>query len=388
MGKNPRKIAVVTGTRAEYGLLIPLLQAIRAEGELCLQLVVTGAHLSPEYGLTCGEIENDGFVVAARVEMLLSSDTGVGTAKSLGLGVIGFADVWQTLQPDWVVLLGDRFELMAAVLAALTARIPMAHIHGGETSQGAIDEAIRHGITKMAHLHFVAAEPYRRRVIQLGEDPTRVFNVGALALERLANAVLPDREAWQREAGFALGRQNFLVTYHPVTLQAQGPEAAVAALFAALDRFPDARLIFTSANADAGGRVINRMVATYVQGRREPAVCFANLGPRLYPALLKQVDLVVGNSSSGLIEAPFYNVPTVNIGDRQGGRLRAASVFDCQPETEAIVLAMKTALAAGFRQRMAPVVSPYGRGESSRIMVQILRDTPLEGILQKRFYDQ
>ncbi|MBF0448775.1 MAG: UDP-N-acetylglucosamine 2-epimerase (hydrolyzing) [Magnetococcales bacterium] len=379
-----RKICVVTGTRAEYGLLYWLMRGLQEANDFQLQLIVTGTHLSPEFGLTGLEIEAQGFRIDAKVELLLSSDTAVGTAKSIGLGVIGFADALNNLKPDLLVVLGDRFELLAAVQAALPARIPIAHIHGGERSEGAIDESIRHAITKMSHLHFVAAQPYLRRVIQLGESPERVFNVGAPGLDHLLLGRFPDRLSWQSESGFTLANTNFLVTYHPTTLDQCSTEG-LSALLLALEQFPEARIIFTKANADAGGRAINKMLAEFVSGRPGQTVLFDNLGSRLYLGLLRLVDLVVGNSSSGLIEAPFFGVPTVNVGQRQAGRLKAASVFDCSESTDSIRQTMDRALAFGREKR--EVDSPYGRGNSAQLILQILRRSDFNQLIRKQFHD-
>ncbi|MBF0381951.1 MAG: UDP-N-acetylglucosamine 2-epimerase (hydrolyzing) [Magnetococcales bacterium] len=377
-----KKICVVTGTRAEYGLLYWLLDALKSAEDFQLQLITTGMHLSPEFGLTGHAIEAQGFVVDAKVEMLLSSDTGVGTAKSIGLGIVGFADAFLRLRPDLVVVLGDRFEMLAPVQAALPAQIPVAHIHGGELSQGAIDDSIRHAITKMSHLHFVAAEPYKRRVMQMGEEASRVFNVGAPGLDHLVNGDFPDREAWEMETGFTLAQQNFLVTYHPPTISESGV-GGLGSLLMALEQFDNTRIIFTKANADAGGRKINKIVAEFVSGRSDKCVLFDNLGSRLYLGLLRHVDLVVGNSSSGLIEAPFFAVPTVNIGHRQDGRLKAASVFDCDEDVDMIVDTIKTAL----QSKPAVNDSPYGQGNSAQKILQILRNTDFSTLINKKFHD-
>lgn len=381
-----RKICVVTGTRAEYGLLYWLLREIEADEALTLQLVVTGMHLAPEFGMTVESIERDGFPIAERVEMLLSSDTPVGVAKAIGLGVIGFADVLARLQPDVVVVLGDRFEVLAVAQAALVARIPLAHLHGGEVTEGAFDDAIRHAITKMAHLHFVAAEPFRQRVIQMGEHPDRVFLVGAPGLDHLKRSPLLDRDALEAALGVPLRTPTLLVTYHPVTLDAGDPAEPLRELFAALDRLPDSLVLFTKANADTHGRALNALIDAYAAERPERVRAFASLGQTRYLSALHHADAVVGNSSSGLIEAPAAGVPTVNIGDRQGGRLRGASVLDCAPERDAIGAALARALDPAFRAAVREMASPYGRGDASRRIKDCLKTVPLDGLVKKGFY--
>lgn len=385
---SKRKVCVVTGTRAEYGLLYWLLREIETAEDLELQLVVTGMHLSPEFGLTVREIEADGFAIAERVEMLVSSDTPVGTAKAIGLGVIGFADAFARLRPDLLVLLGDRFEILAAAQAALVARIPIAHLHGGETTEGAFDEAIRHSITKMSHLHFVAAEPYRRRVIQLGENPSHVFNVGAPGLDHIARTPLLERHEFEHAIDFKLGTPTFLVTYHAATLSGRSPGEGAAELLQALDRFTAARIIFTKANADAGGRAINGVLESYAAGRPERVRVFASLGQQRYLSALRLVDAVIGNSSSGVIEAPAFGVPTINIGTRQQGRLRAASVIDCAEDADEIASAIERALTPGFRESLSDTAPPYGRGGAAQRVVEVLRRVPLgEELLMKPFFD-
>jgi UDP-N-acetylglucosamine 2-epimerase (non-hydrolysing)/GDP/UDP-N,N'-diacetylbacillosamine 2-epimerase (hydrolysing) len=383
----PRKIAVVTGSRAEYGLLYWLLKALQADPDIELQLIVTGMHLSPEFGLTFRQIEQDGFSIDAKVEMLLSSDTPVGVAKSIGLGVIGFADALARLQPDVLVVLGDRFEILAAAQAALALNIPLAHLHGGETTEGAIDEAIRHSISKMAHLHFVAAEDYRRRVIQLGEQPERVFTVGGLGLDNILKLPLLAREELEAALDFKLGPVNFLVTYHPVTLGQDSTEQAVSALLDALDTFPQARLIITKANADAGGRIVNRMLEEYAARQPQRIYLSTSLGQLKYLSAMRLVDVVIGNSSSGLIEAPALRKPTVNLGERQRGRLRAGSVIDCAETREAIAAAIRQALSPEFQHTAATCASPYGTGGAGGRIVEVLKSVSLDGILRKTFYD-
>jgi GDP/UDP-N,N'-diacetylbacillosamine 2-epimerase (hydrolysing) len=358
---TPRRICVVTGTRAEYGLLRWLMSELRAAAGVELQIAVTGMHLSPEFGLTYREIERDGFSIDAKVEMLLSSDTPSGLASSMGLGLIGFGATLQRLRPDIIVVLGDRFEAFAAVAAAMFARIPVAHLHGGEMTEGAIDEAIRHSMTKMSHLHFVAAAQYRQRVIQLGEDPDRVFLVGGLGVDGIQRTTLLDRGQLEDALQFPLGRKNLLVTFHPVTLEHATVDRQMRELLAALDALQDTHVIFTMPNADTDGRVLFDLVEQFVAGH--PTACaFTSLGHLRYLSCMSLVDGVVGNSSSGLIEAPSLRKGTVNIGDRQRGRLRASSVIDCAPERTSITAAIDILYSDEFRASLATVTNPYGDG--------------------------
>jgi GDP/UDP-N,N'-diacetylbacillosamine 2-epimerase (hydrolysing) len=377
---------VVTGGRAEYGLLRWIMEAIRAAPDLQLQLIATGMHLSPEFGLTYREIERDGFHIDRKVEMLLSSDTAVGVAKSIGLGLIGFGEALQQLQPDLLLVLGDRFEIFAAAAAALVASIPLAHLHGGETTEGAFDEALRHSITKMAQLHFVAAEEYRRRVVQLGEAPERVFLVGGLGIDSINKLPLLERAELERALGFRLGAKNLLVTFHAATLDGPVCEQQLAELLAALDRRADTQLIFTLPNADTHGRALSAMVEQYAAGRTNAHVC-VSLGQTRYLSCLRHVDAVVGNSSSGLTEAPTFRIGTVNIGDRQRGRLKAASVIDCAPDRTSIGAALEQLYSPAFRAKLAGVRNPYGEGGASERVVAVLRTHALDGILKKSFYD-
>ena len=380
-------MCVVTGTRAEYGLLRGVIEGLRDDPACTLQLVVTGAHLSPEFGLTVDEIEGDRIDVAERVEMLLSSDTGVGVGKAMGLGMIGLADAFARLRPDIIVLLGDRFEILAAAATALSAGVPVAHIHGGELTQGAFDDAIRHAVTKMSHLHFVAAEAYRNRVIQLGEAPERVFLVGGLGVDAVRRLNLLDRRQTEEAIGFQLGARNLLVTFHPPTLDPDAGEPQMKALLDALAELEgDTHLIFTMPNADTGGRRLSAMIAEFVSGRAN-AVSFVSLGQHRYLSCLRHMDGVVGNSSSGLAEAPSLGVGTVNIGDRQDGRLRSRSVIDCQPTRDAIAAALRTLLSDRFRSGLADLENPYGNGGASKAIVSVLRNHPLGGLLKKSFHD-
>lgn len=384
---SKRKICVVTGSRAEYGLLYWLLKELQTDNELELQLIATGMHLSPEFGLTWKQIVADGFMINRKVEMLLSSDTPVGIAKATGLGVIGFADALAELQPDILLVLGDRFEIFAAAQAAMHLRIAIAHIHGGELSEGAVDDAIRHAITKMAHLHFTAAETYRQRVIQLGERPERVFNVGAPGLDNIERLSLLDRAAFEEAIDFKLGPRNLLVTFHPVTLENASAGEQFQQLLAALDQFNDAHIIFTHGNADTNGRIITGLIEDYRQQHPQRVASFVSLGSLRYLSALKHVDAVVGNSSSGLLEAPAFGIATVNIGDRQRGRLAASSVLHCPPQATAIAQALQQALSTSFRASLATLQHPYGKPGASLRIKQRLKSVDLDEILKKRFYD-
>ena len=384
-----RKICIVTGSRAEYGLLCWLMKEIDADPDLQLQIIVTGMHLSPEFGLTYQQVEADGFTIDVKVEMLLSSDSPVGIAKSMGLGVIGFADALDQLKPDILVLLGDRFEILAAAQAAMVARIPIAHIHGGETTESAFDEGIRHAITKMAQWHFVAAEPYRKRVVQLGEAPDRVFQFGAPGLDHLQHLNWMDRLALETSLTIVLNASIFLVTYHPETLGHKEPVSAMNELLAALDEFPDAAVIFTYPNADTGGRALIKRIDQWVATNTLRAKAFVSLGQQRYLSLMREAAVIIGNSSSGLTEAPALKRATVNIGDRQKGRLKASSVIDASEEKESIVAAITKALSEEFRAGLPSTKSVYGSGEVSRRIKDTLKTVALQGqkALPKKFFD-
>lgn len=382
-----RKVCIVTGTRAEYGLLRPLMTEIAADSSLCLQVVATGMHLAPEFGLTYRYIEQDGFAIAERVEMLVSSDTSVGLTKSMGLGLIGFADALARLQPDIMVVLGDRFETFVAAQAAMAARLPLAHIHGGEITAGAMDDAIRHAITKLAHVHFVSAQPHRQRVIQLGEQPNRVFDVGAIGIDNIVQLPLMSKSEFETAIGFSLGPQSFLITYHPATLDTRGPTEAMNALFAALDTFPNARIIWTKPNADTGSKVISDMVDAYQARYPARVSVHVSMGQLRYLNALQHVDVVIGNSSSGIIEAPVFKKPTVNVGDRQRGRLKASSIIDCAETADAIAAGIRRALSDAFRAVLTQTVSLYGSGTAAVQIKDILQGLALEHLLHKEFYD-
>lgn len=381
-----RKVCVVTGTRAEFGLLRWLMQDIRETPGLVLQVVATGMHLSPEYGMTYREIEQAGFVIDRKVEMLLSADSATAVTKSVGLGTIGFADAYASLRPDLIVVLGDRFELIAAVTAALIAGIPVAHLHGGETTEGAFDEAIRHSITKMSHLHFVAAADYARRVIQLGEQPERVFLVGGLGVDAIKRMEMLDREALEEALDFRLGKKNLLVTFHPVTLEGESSSGQMKALLEALDELEETHLIFTMPNSDTGGHELAAMLEAFVSNRPH-ARAYPSLGQLRYLSCMQFIDGVVGNSSSGLAEAPSMGIGTVNIGDRQKGRLSADSVIHCAPDRESIRKALQRLYDPTFRSSFAKTINPYGNGGASRKIVEIIKNHPLDNLLKKSFFD-
>lgn len=353
---------------------------------LTLQVIATGMHLSPDFGLTYREIERDGFRIDRKVEMLMSSDTPVGIAKSMGLGLIGFADALEELKPDLLVVLGDRFEIFAAVSAALVARIPVAHLHGGEVTEGAYDEAFRHSITKMSHLHFVAAEEYRKRVIQLGESPDRVFLVGGLGIDAISRLELMDRQALEAALDFKFGPQNLLVTFHPSTLETADAADQMAELLAVLADLHETNLIFTLPNADTGGRALSHMVEDFV-GRHPNARAYASLGQLRYLSCIAQVDGVLGNSSSGLLEVPVFKKGTINIGDRQRGRLQASSVINCQPNRTAIKAALQRLYSDDFQASLRTVRNPYGQGGASEKIIEAIRKCDFSGLTQKQFHN-
>jgi len=383
-----RKICIITGTRAEYGLLYWLMKEVEASAKLEMQIIATGMHLSPEFGLTYQQIEQDGFTINKKVEMLLSSDTEVGVTKSMGLGMIGFADALNDLSPDLIVVLGDRFETFTAVSAAMIAKIPVVHLHGGETSEGAFDESIRHSITKMSHIHFTATEEYRKRVIQLGEQPDRVFNVGAIGIDNIKQLPLLMKQEFEQSIQFKLANRNLLVTFHPVTLENATSESQFNHLLNALNKLEKTNIIFTKANADTDGRVINEMIDSYVTDHSESTIAFDSLGQSRYLSAMQYVDGVVGNSSSGLLEAPSFKIGTINIGDRQRGRTKAISVIDCLPTEESIVEALQKLFSIEFSETVKQTISPFGDGMVAEKITKTIEDTNLDEIIKKSFYDK
>ena len=382
-----RKICVVTGTRAEYGLLRWLMDGINKSTKLDLQIVATGMHLSPEFGLTYQEIENDGFKIDKKIEMLLSADTPSSISKSTGLGLIGFADVFYELNPDIVIVLGDRYEVLAASLAAMFENIPIAHIHGGETTAGAFDEAIRHSITKMSWWHFVAADEYEKRVIQLGENPKRVYNVGGLGVDAISKTKLLSKKELMEKTGIKFGEKNLLITYHSVTLENKTSQQDFKSLLDVLSEIKDIYLIFTMPNADSDGRIIEKMINDFVFNQSERSISFTSMGSLNYLSTLQYVDGVVGNSSSGLAEAPTFKIGTINIGDRQKGRLKAESVIDCEPTKKSIKLAIDKLYGHKFQKNLHSVQNLYGNGDAIEKIMSILSNKPIPEDMKKDFYD-
>lgn len=384
-----KRIGIMTGTRAEYGLLKPLMQEINKDNDLELYLIVSGMHLSPEFGMTYQEIEEDGFEINAKVEMLLSSDSPAGISKSIGLGVIGFADEFQRADLDMLILLGDRYEALSAAICALVMRIPIAHLHGGELTEGAIDEGIRHSITKMSYLHFTSTEQYRNRVIQLGENPERVFYVGALGVENIKKINLMTKEELERSIHFEIDENTVIVTYHPVTLENNTVEEQFLNLLEVLDRNPRIRMIFTKANADTNGRIVNELIDKYAAQNSERACAFVSLGQKRYLSALKYCRIVIGNSSSGIIEAPSFGKPIINIGDRQKGRICADSVINCGYTQQEIQQAMETALTEEFENKARNCRNPYEKENTAANIISVIKDYLLNDKikLKKGFYD-
>lgn len=382
------KICIITGTRAEYGLLKPLIQKVHESETSDLQLAVTGMHLSPEFGLTYQEIEKDGYPVTAKIEMLLSSDTPAGITKSMGVAMIGFADFFETHKPDMAVILGDRYEMLAAASAAMAAAVPIAHIHGGELTEGIMDEQIRHSITKMSHLHFTSTEEYRRRVIQLGEQPQMVYNVGAPGIENIKKIKLLDKQSLEKELGFSFSDVTVLVTYHPVSLENMSTEVQFQNILDVLDEHKEISVIFTKANSDINGRIINQMIDEFVSRNRDRCAGYVSLGQLKYLSTLQFCRAVLGNSSSGIIEVPSFGIPTVNIGDRQRRRLHAKSVIDCGNEKEQVEAALVKALSAEFLSGIAGEKNPYEGKQTADKIYRIITEALSSGIhMKKEFYD-
>ncbi len=381
-----RKICVVTGSRAEYGLLKGIINGIENSKKLKLQLIVTGMHLSPEFGLTYQEIEKDEIKIDEKVEMLLSSDTSNGITKSIGLGLIGFADKLDKFKPDLMLILGDRFEIFSASIAAMIAKIPIAHIHGGESTVGAFDESIRHSITKMSHLHFVSTKNYQQRVIQLGEKPQNVFNVGAPGIDNIINLKMLNRSELEKSLNMKLNKKNLLVTFHPVTLEESTSKEQMKQLLGALSELKNTKIVFTMPNADNNSRILFKLIEDFVD-RYSFSKAFISLGQLNYLSCIKHFDGVIGNSSSGIIEVPSFKKGTINIGDRQRGRIKARSVIDCSPDKESILNALELLYSKKFKSKLNNVVNPYGVGGVSEKIIKILEKFSLNNILKKQFHD-
>lgn len=380
-----KNIAVFTGTRAEYGLLYWLLKDLQADKTLQLQLLVSGMHLSPEFGCTYNQIEKDGFKIDEKIEILLSSDSSVGIAKSMGLGVLGFADALERLKPDALVILGDRFEALAAAQTAMILRIPIIHLHGGEITEGAYDDAIRHAITKLSYLHGTSTEDYRQRVIQLGEAPERVINVGAIGLDHLERSKMLTVDELADSLSFSFSSPYFLVTYHPVTLAEEDPVNSFQAILESLDEFPNHQVIITYPNADDGGRRIIPMLEAYASHNSKRVLAIKSLGQQRYLSAVKHADAVIGNSSSGIIEVPSFDVPTVDIGMRQKGRLAARSVLHCDADKAAIRKAIDSAVLRSYKINNEKILNPYGAGDASAKVINMIKS--LKPDLIKTFYD-
>ncbi|MBQ9991396.1 MAG: UDP-N-acetylglucosamine 2-epimerase (hydrolyzing) [Lachnospiraceae bacterium] len=383
-----KKICVVTATRAEYGLLRPVIDKLASSEDIELQLVVTGMHLSPEFGLTYREIEEDGYPIRKKIEMLLSSDTEPAITKSMAVALMGFADFFADDRPDIVVILGDRYEMLMTATAAMIAKIPIAHIHGGELTEGAYDDAIRHSITKMSQLHFASTEEYQRRIIQLGECPERVFNVGALGVESIKKIKLLSKEELEKNLNFSIQDNTFVVTYHPVTLETFSSEVQFSNLLQVIDRHQEWKVIFTKANADTDGRIINRMIDEYVGKHNERCIAFSSLGQLRYLSVLQYCSAVVGNSSSGIIEVPSFHIPTINIGNRQQGRITGGSVIHCGYESSEIEEAINKALSSEFMEMIKGYMNPYEGINTSEKIVGKIKEVLAKGIdTKKKFYD-
>lgn len=383
-----RKVAVVTSTRAEYGILKNVIDKIHKSDVLELCLMVTGAHLISEYGMTVEEIEQDGYPIAEKLDILLSSNTSSGISKTMGMAMILFAEAFERQKPDLLVVLGDRYELISVCSVAMNAGIPIAHISGGETTQGAIDEAVRHCITKMSYLHFPACEEYRKRIIQLGEEPERVFNFGDVGVEMIRTLPRMTKEELEESIGFALDRPYLSVTFHPVTLEPDTAQKQMKEVLYALDAFPKMKFVITKANADAGGKIINDLIDKYV-AEHENCVAFTSLGIKRYLSLLQYSDGILGNSSSGIVEAPAFGIPTINIGNRQKGRLQADSILNCEPEISQIIEKIQITQTPEFREKAKHTKNPYGDGDTSAQIVATLTDYLCDNkiSLEKKFYD-
>ena len=381
-----RKICIITGSRAEYGLLSWLIREVNIDKNLELQLIVTGMHLSAEFGLTYKEIEKD-FKIDMKIDMHLSSDTAEGISSSMGIAQKSFSEAYSKLKPDIIVVLGDRYEIFSAVTAAMISRIPIAHIHGGEATEGSIDEAIRHSITKMSHLHFTATEEYSKRVIQLGENPDKVFTVGGMGVENIKRLTLFTKEELEKLIDFKLNIKNILVTFHPVTLEKNTSKKQFSEILDAIDDLKNTNIIFTKTNSDTGGKIINSMIDEYTSKNQNKSISITSMGQLNFLSALKYMDFIIGNSSSGLLEAPSLKIGTINIGDRQKGRIKAKSIIDCSPNKKSIKYAIKKAYSNEFQNHLKNIKNPYGDGCSSQKIIKILNSISIDDLLKKSFFN-
>jgi GDP/UDP-N,N'-diacetylbacillosamine 2-epimerase (hydrolysing) len=385
---NKKKIAVVTGTRAEYGILRYVIKYLKESNFLDLHLIVTGMHLSHEFGNTYKEIENDGILINDKVEILLSGDSPTSISKSIALGIISFSEIFERIKPNILLVLGDRFEIISASIAATVSKIPIAHIHGGESTEGVIDEPFRHSITKMSHLHFTCSEIYKERVIQLGENPNYVYNFGSPAIDNIYNLKLIDKKEIEKLINFEISDKCFVITFHPVTLENSSAENQFSELLLGLKKFKNYKLIFTYPNADTEGRIIIKMIEEFIRNNPYQSISFKSLGQIKYFSILKYSTLVIGNSSSGLIEVPSFRIPTINIGDRQKGRIKAKSVIDCLPNKESIEQAINKGISKHFQEGLKELKNPYGEKGSSKKIVKQLENVNIDkDFLKKKFYN-
>ena len=382
-----KKICVVTGSRAEYGLLSNLLKKLKKDKFFNLQIITTGMHLSTEFGETYREIENDGLKINKKIEVVLSSDTAESISKSIGLGFVSFSEAYKDLKPDVVIILGDRYELLAPAFTAFLNNIPIAHIHGGEVTTGAFDDVIRHSISKMSWLHFCSTEVYRKRIIQLGENPLNVYNVGGLGAENVNKISLIKKENLEKELNIKLTKNFFLVTFHSTTLETNSSKKYFQNLLNALNEFKDFKIVFTLPNSDTDGRVIIKMIKDFKIKNEDRVYYFTSLGQTKYFSLIKYCKAVIGNSSSGLLEVPSFKVPTVNIGERQAGRVYAPSVINCNVDEKSIFLAIKKTFDAKFSKKLEKIKNPYYKGETSKKIINILKNKKTPQNLKKFFYD-
>ena len=385
--KKIKKICVVTGTRAEYGLLYWFMKAIKNDKSLHLQIIVTGSHLMAEHGNTYKVIIKDGFKIDRKISILSSSDKPENISESTGVALKGFGNAYKRLRPDLVVLLGDRFELLSAAFAANISNIPIAHMHGGEITRGAFDDAIRHSITKMSHIHFTATNEYKKRVIQLGENPSNVHLVGGMGIENIKKLKLYKKEELEKILKINFSKKNLLITYHPVTLENSETESQIVSLLKALDNFKDINFIFTQTNADTNGRIIRKKINEFIKKNNKRSIMIKSMGQKFFLSTLKYVDGIIGNSSSGLLEAPSFKIGTINIGDRQTGRVKSKSIIDCDNSKKSIISSINKLYSSEFKKVLYRVKNPYDRGSASKKCVMIIKKTRLKNILKKNFYD-